>query len=58
MIKILIPVLFFMVALAGMLAALHFSNYKKRKSGCCGAHKVCNHFDDDGKEIPKQILDK
>jgi hypothetical protein len=41
--KILIPILFFMVAMAGMLAALQWSKYKKRKSGCCGAHEVCEH---------------
>jgi len=27
-------------------AALHFARYKKRPSGCCGAHEVCEHFPD------------
>lgn len=44
MMKILIPILFFIVIMLGMLAALHWSKYKKRKSGCCGAHEVCEHY--------------
>jgi hypothetical protein len=47
MMKLLIPILFFMVALAGMLAALHWSKYKRRPSGCCGAHKVCEFQGED-----------
>jgi hypothetical protein len=36
MMKLLIPVLFAIVAFVLFAAALHFSQYKKRKSGCCG----------------------
>jgi len=37
MAQFLIPVGFFIIAVGGMALALHFSQYKKRKSGCCGA---------------------
>lgn len=52
--NILIPILFCVVAVVIMGAALHFSKYKKRKSGCgCGrgesiddagsCAKTCDH---------------
>jgi hypothetical protein len=42
--KILVPIIFTIVAMVLMAAALHFAKYKKRKqSGCCGAHEVCMH---------------
>lgn len=41
--KWFIPILFFMLALVGMAAALHFAKYKKRPNGCCGAHTHCTH---------------
>ena len=45
MIKILIPILFTVLAFGLFAAALHFAKYKKRNaSGCCGAHDVCEHF--------------
>ena len=34
--KVIIPILFSIVAMVVMAAALHFSRYKKRGSGCCG----------------------
>ena len=43
----IIPIIFFMIALGLMLAALHFAKYKKRPSGCCGAHAVCAHHKKD-----------
>ncbi len=36
MIQYIIAFLFFIAAISIMLAALHFSQYKKRPSGCCG----------------------
>jgi len=36
MIRYLAVLLFSLLALSLMLAALHFSRYKKRPSGCCG----------------------
>jgi len=36
MIEYIIVFLLFVLAFSGMLAALHFSKYKKRASGCCG----------------------
>ena len=36
MAQILIVVGFFIVAMGGMMLALHFSKYKQRNSGCCG----------------------
>ncbi|MCP4147071.1 MAG: hypothetical protein GY757_04910 [bacterium] len=39
--KLLLPVLFCIAAFAVMLIALHYSRYKKRPSGCCGAHDTC-----------------
>ncbi len=48
--KFLIPIFFFMVAIVGMLAALQFSKYKKRKTGCCGAHAECSHHRDKKEE--------
>lgn len=36
MIEYIVVFLFFVLAFAGMLAALHFSKYRKRASGCCG----------------------
>lgn len=44
--KFIVPIFFFMVALVGMLVALQFSKYKKRPTGCCGAHAQCTHFGD------------
>ncbi len=34
----------FIVAMVGFAASLHFSQYKKRSSGCCGG----GHCDSDG----------
>lgn len=34
--KFIIPILFTIIAMVVMAAALHFSRYKKRGSGCCG----------------------
>lgn len=39
--KIIIPVIFTIIAVGLMLAALHFSKYKKGKSGCCGGGDAC-----------------
>ena len=36
MIQYIVVLLFSILALSLMLAALHFSRYKKRPSGCCG----------------------
>lgn len=36
MIQYIVVFLFFIGAISLMLAALHFSRYKKRPSGCCG----------------------
>lgn len=36
MIQYIAVLLFFILALSLMLAALHFSRYKKRPSDCCG----------------------
>lgn len=46
MLKIIIPIIFTIVALALFAGALHFAKYKKRPSGCCGAHEVCHHHKD------------
>ena len=35
-IQYIVVFLFFIGAISLMLAALHFSRYKKRPSGCCG----------------------
>lgn len=43
--KIIIPVIFTIIAIGLMLAALHFSKYKKRTSGCCGGHACGDHPD-------------
>jgi len=39
--NVIIPILFCIVAFGIMAAALHFSKYKKRKSGCCGGGDIC-----------------
>jgi hypothetical protein len=39
--KFLIPIIFCAAAFLLMAGALHFSRYKKRKSGCCGGG-VCS----------------
>lgn len=36
MMKLVIPILFSVAAMILMAAALHFSKYRKRASGCCG----------------------
>jgi hypothetical protein len=36
MIEYIIVFFLFILAFVGMLAALHFSKYRKRTSGCCG----------------------
>ena len=36
MVQVLVLVVFFMVALSIFWLALHFSQYKKRPSACCG----------------------
>jgi hypothetical protein len=39
--KLIIPIIFMIVAVVFMAAALHISKYKKRKgSGCCGGGQV------------------
>ena len=38
--KLIIPIIFTIVAMVIMAAALHFSKYKKRGSGCCGGGTV------------------
>ena len=39
--KIIIPIIFTMIAVGLMAAALYFSKYKKGKSGCCGGGDIC-----------------
>ena len=36
MTQYIIVILFFILAFIGMALALHFSQFKKRSSGCCG----------------------
>jgi hypothetical protein len=43
MIQYIIVFLFFALAMAVMLIALHFSQYKKRPSGCCGGAHCDTH---------------
>jgi hypothetical protein len=38
--KLIIPIIFAIVAIVFFAAALHFSQYKKRKSGCCGGGEL------------------
>ena len=39
--KLIIPIIFMIVAIVFMGAALYFSKYKKRKgSGCCGGSQL------------------
>ena len=47
MIEYIIVILFFILAFAGMLAALHFSKYRKRASGCCGGGHCSTDQDDE-----------
>ena len=42
MLQYIILALFFLAAFVLMAAALHFSRYKKRPSGCCGGDH-CDH---------------
>lgn len=46
MMKLLIPILFTAAALTLFAAALYFAKYKKRTTGCCGAHDACEHYPD------------
>ena len=39
--KLIIPIIFTIIAVGLMLGALHFSKYRKRKSGCCGGGDAC-----------------
>lgn len=38
--KLIIPILFTLAAIAFFVFALHISQYKKRKSGCCGGADI------------------
>ena len=40
MIKLLIPILFGIAMIVFFAFSLHFSKYKRRKSGCCGGGAV------------------
>jgi hypothetical protein len=40
MMKLIIPILFTIVAIVFFAFALHISRYKKRKSGCCGGADI------------------
>lgn len=46
MTEYIVAFLFFVLAISIMLMALHFSQYKKRPSGCCGGR----HCDTDAEE--------
>lgn len=41
--KVIIPILISIIAMLVMAAALHFSKYKKRGSGCCGGDLPHNY---------------
>lgn len=41
--KFIIPIIFTIIAMVVMAAALHFSKYKKRGSGCCGGDIPANY---------------
>lgn len=49
MLQYIVVFLFFVAAFALMLAALHFSQYKKRPSGCCGGGHCSPEDKEDGK---------
>jgi hypothetical protein len=38
--KLILPIIFTIVAIVFFAVALHFSQYKKRKSGCCGGGEL------------------
>lgn len=38
--KLIIPIIFTIVVIVFFVFALHFSQYKKRKSGCCGGADI------------------
>lgn len=42
--KLILPIIFAIVAIVFFAAALHFSQYKKRKSGCCGGADIVAGF--------------
>jgi hypothetical protein len=44
MMKLLIPIIFALTAFVLFIAALQFSRYKKRKSGCCGGAAVVEGY--------------
>jgi len=46
----------FSVAFSGMLAALHFSQYRKRASGCCGGGHCST--DENGETIGHSCYDE
>jgi hypothetical protein len=38
--KLIVPIIFTIVAIVFFAFALHISRYKKRKSGCCGGGEL------------------
>jgi hypothetical protein len=38
--KLIVPIIFAIVMIVFFAFALYFSQYKKRKSGCCGGGKL------------------
>jgi hypothetical protein len=56
MIQYLVILLFFLVAISLMLVGLHFSQYRKRASGCCGGGHCAT--DDDGKSLGNSCYDE
>ncbi|MCP5050217.1 MAG: hypothetical protein GY940_23830 [bacterium] len=45
--NLIIPILFFMVAVGVTMTVLHFSKFKQRSGDCCGAYDICPN---EGKE--------
>ena len=51
MLQYLLAFFFFVLAISIMIFALHFSQYKKRGSGCCGGVHCENHQEKDLEHI-------